>query len=418
MRNFETETLSNQTTLASLALLMSSTDEDGQNNLAKSHYNLAKLHYDRADLDNARQFFLKALELSNTLAESFTRFKIYGFLIRIASERLDDHEANEYIKQSERLLDNLSTSLGTLTSEYFYNSGVLATYKGDFKLARESFQLAYKKSNEENDPSLASKTLLALANNYYHEKDFEKALMHLKQLEELLKIINRGYLAGAMYKLFGNIYSELNQTELALKFYKDAMDHLKAKKCWNLGGHVMLRRGAVHKKRGEFEKALIFFDIAQELADSSNFRRLINLINNEILDVNDSNIDLYLDKDNRKVVEKDLGVINFKHRFVLLEILFLLAKNPGQFYDKEGLARMIWKDEYNPLIHDKLIYTSVSRLRKLIEPESIEKSSKQKYIIRGKDGYTFNPEARIRFHLERKTYVDKAIANVEISMPV
>ena len=81
---------------------------------------------------------------------------------------------------------------------------------------------------------------------------------------------------------------------------------------------------------------------------------------------------------------------------------------------------MIWKDEYNPLIHDKLIYTSVSRLRKLIEPSENGKSrgDKRKYLLRGKDGYTFNPAVNIRFHLETKSVIDKAIANVEISSPV
>ena len=101
-----------------------------------------------------------------------------------------------------------------------------------------------------------------------------------------------------------------------------------------------------------------------------------------------------------------------------------MAKNAGSYYDKEDLAKSIWKDEYNPLIHDKLIYTSVSRLRKLIEPKiSTEngrkiKSEKRKYILRGKDGYTFNPGAKIRFHMDSKFVVNKTIANVEISSPV
>jgi DNA-binding response OmpR family regulator len=137
----------------------------------------------------------------------------------------------------------------------------------------------------------------------------------------------------------------------------------------------------------------------------------------EIEDVNDSTVDLYLDRTNRKIVEKTLGTIDFKHRFVLLEILFLLSKNPGTYFDKEQLAKMIWKDEYNPLIHDKLIYTSVSRLRKLIEPEE-NNESKRKYIIRGKDGYTFNPLAKIRFHMEVRTNSERSIANVDLSSPV
>ena len=112
--------------------------------------------------------------------------------------------------------------------------------------------------------------------------------------------------------------------------------------------------------------------------------------------------------------EKNIGPIDFKHRFVLLEILFLLARNPGNSYNKEDLAKSIWKDEYNPLIHDKLIYTSISRLRKLIEP----KGNNCKYILRGKDGYTFNPRVNARFHKEDDAVQKRFIGNVDINAPV
>ena len=69
------------------------------------------------------------------------------------------------------------------------------------------------------------------------------------------------------------------------------------------------------------------------------------------------------------------------------------------------------------MIHDKLIYTSVSRLRKLVEPKQ-NKESRRKYIIRGKDGYTFNSSVKIRFYRENKELIDKPIANVELSSPV
>jgi len=152
--------------------------------------------------------------------------------------------------------------------------------------------------------------------------------------------------------------------------------------------------------------------------DQKIFKKLVVLIADEIQDVNDSSVDLYLDKTNRKIRERSLGIIDFKHRFVLLEILFLLAKNIGSYFDKDCLAKAIWKDEYNPLIHDKLIYTSVSRLRKIIEPKKSKNETKRKYIIRGKDGYTFNPDVKIRFHQENKISFSKNIANVDLSSPV
>ena len=67
----------------------------------------------------------------------------------------------------------------------------------------------------------------------------------------------------------------------------------------------------------------------------------------------------------------------------------------------------------NPLT----LWRNVKRLRKLIEPKN-DRGEKRKYIIRGKDGYTFNPQAKIRFHMESKNEGQRTIGNIELSSPV
>jgi tetratricopeptide (TPR) repeat protein len=397
--------------------LIPSSDVLNTYDIGRAFYNLGKIHYDKSDLNAAEENLLKALKCTEKPRDTFSIFKILGFLIRIASEKLEDEKAGSYISTAEDLIEELSTVLGTLTSEYFYNVGIVKNYSGNFEDAKENFELAYIKAKEENEPEVLAKTLLALAINCYNRKDFEGALDYLNQLSQLLKIIKKNYLSGAMYLFSAKIYLEMDLHENAIHYFKKANETLQEKKCWNLYGYILLGKGAVYKRSGDYEKALLYYQLGLESVDTHVFKRLTNLLRNEIEDVNDSSVDLYLDRTNRKVKEKNLGTIDFKHRFVLLEILFLLAKNPGQYYDKEHLARSIWKDEYNPLIHDKLIYTSVSRLRKLIEPKN-DKGEKRKYIIRGKDGYTFNPMVKIRFHMESKTNEDKVIGNVELSSPV
>jgi tetratricopeptide (TPR) repeat protein len=385
--------------------------------VGKSFYQLAKVYYDKSDLDEAEKYFEQALACSETPRDVFSILKIYGFLIRIASEKLEDHKAQKYIQKAEEAVEELTSVLGSLNSEYFYNLGIVKNYAGDFEAAKENFEIAHKRSKEENETDTLAKCLLALATNSYNRNMFEESLSYLSQLNQLLKIIKKDYLYGAMFLYSAKVYTALNQFDNALRHFKLANETLQSKKCWNLYGYVLLGKGIVFKKMGNFEKALTFFTLGQESIDKNVFMRLNNLIQCEIQDVNDSSVDLYLDRTNRKVKERSLGSIDFKHRFVLLEILFLLAKNPGTYFDKEYLAKSIWKDEYNPLIHDKLIYTSVSRLRKLIEPK-LEKEEKRKYIIRGKDGYTFNPLAKIRFHMESKITNEKIIGNVELSSPV
>jgi len=391
--------------------------------LSKANYQLAKIHYDKGDLGKAETYFLRALRLAESPRDIFAKLKILGFLIRIFSEKLEYERAQEYISLAEQIVEDSVKFLGSLNAEYFYNLAVIKNYSGDFEDAKDNFLMAYKKSKEENEPELLAKCLLALSANYYNRKDFTESLETLDQLKELLTILNKSYLNGAMNFQYAKIYLGLDRFEEALTYFTKANYYLQDKKCWNLFGYIQLGKGQVYKRKGEYDKALVFFKFAQEALDKNCFKRLNSLLEQEVQDVNDSSIDFYLDRSNRKVHERTLGTIDFKHRFVLLEILYLLAKNAGTYFDKEKLAKAIWKDEYNPLIHDKLIYTSVSRLRKLIEPtidgpDKEKRGSKRKYIIRGKDGYTFNPDVKIRFHMEPKVTVGKTIGNVELGSPV
>lgn len=390
--------------------------------IGNSFYKLGKLYYDKSDLLTAREMFVYSLECVEPTQgkqgqEGFLTFKILGFLIRIASEQLDDKMAAQYIGMAEDLVNDMEDAQSIPSAEHFYNVGMVENYRGRLDQAKQSYQLALEKARQQGIDELVAKCLLALAVNCYNCEEYKDALNHLKELEKQLRITPKDYIAGSMYLYFAKTYVELGKIDRALEFFSIASSTLQAKKCWNLHGYILSGKGMAYKRVGEYDKALTFFKLALEATDKENFRSLFGLIENEIEDVNDSSVDLSLDRVNRKVHERTLGTINFKHRFVLLDVLFLLAQKPGEYFDKEQLVKHIWKGEYNPLIHDKLIYTSVSRLRKLIEPKG-ERGDTNKYIIRGKDGYTFNPRSKIRFHKEKPLCNYKAIANVDISSPV
>ncbi|MBT3236130.1 MAG: tetratricopeptide repeat protein [Bdellovibrionales bacterium] len=381
----------------------------------RSNYLLAKVLYDKADLEQAYIYFTRALEQSSPTTDLFTILKILGFLIRICSEKLEPELAEQYIKQKEQLIDSASLTLGSLGAEYFFHLGNIRSYRGEFEEADRYFQLCNQQIQKENDPELLSKCLLALATNSFHLEKYDLATDYLKQLEQLLAIIRKGYVTASMYYLKGRVNLKQDNYKEAIESFEMALEQLRSKKSWNLQGHILLNLGIISKQRGRLLRARDYLRLAQLVADPMQFKRLDRLIQIEMDDIDDHNVGLYLDRTNRKIYEKSLGIIDFHHRFVLFEILYLLAKNAGESFDKDRLARSIWKDEYNPLIHDKLIYTSVSRLRKLVEPKG---QGKYKYILRGKDGYTFNPNVKICFHRDPRRSLEKSIGNVEPSTPV
>lgn len=381
--------------------------------IGEGYYRLGKLYYDKADLHSAEDYFLRALDKTIYPRDVLAMFKCYGFLVRIYAEMLRESDAAKYIEEAEKLVDLVSKDMGSLTSQYFYNVGMVYTYKGEFESSLENFKLSYQKAQKENEPELIAKGLYAMANASYNLGKHKDALNFLGQLHELLNILRKGYLKGSMYMLYGNLYREMGNFKEADKSYDLAINKLQQKNCWNLFGYILLGKGIIAKKSGEFNQSLVLFKLAKNSINDS-YKRLRSAIDNQVEDVNDTSVDIYLDRHNRVIHEKTMGAVDFKHRFVLLEILFLLAKNPGESFNKDDLAKSIWKDEYNPLIHDKLIYTSISRLRKLIEP----KGGARKYILRGKDGYTFNTRVNIRFHKEDEASSKRGIGNVEISSPV
>ncbi len=74
-----------------------------------------------------------------------------------------------------------------------------------------------------------------------------------------------------------------------------------------------------------------------------------------------------------------------------MDLLKLFVQNPGAVFSKEYLVENVWKQPYDPSVHDNKIYVTIKRLRKMIEPDY----EKPKYIFRAKNGYFMNKSARV-----------------------
>lgn len=384
-----------------------------ESDLVKGYYNLAKVFYDKSDLITAKEYFIEALKHSNKFENVFLVTKIYGFLLRIFSELQSLEDSKVYFSKLKTIVnENLENKV--FTAESYYNQGMIYSYEGLYTEAKEFYKKAVEVSSTKNESDVYVKSVYALTQNYFHLGDLDMTLKSLNLLRDILNVLNKDYMRGSAEILSGNLKVKQRDYFGAIEDYNKALEFLKVKKCWNLYGYIFLHIGIVYKKLEKFNLSKVYLQNALNFIDESCFQRLSKLIHSEMEELNTDNVDIVLDKRNRVVYEKNLGKIDFRHRFVLLEILFLLAQNPGKFYNKEELVSNIWHDDYNPLIHDKLIYTSISRLRKLIEP----KVKNLEYIIRGKDGYSFNQVVNARFSVINEDFNKSILQNIEISTPV
>ena len=209
----------------------------------------------------------------------------------------------------------MSVELPSLTSEFFYNSGVVKNYKSDFIGAKKDFDLALNLAIKSPEPDLQARFLLSIANNNYNLGHVSEAISQLNKLEELLHIVKKNYLKGAMYLFWSKILLEEDLCDESLEKINKAITQLKEKRSVGIYMDMLFLERDKFIKLGDYEKSLVYFNLSTDFTDSIQFRRLTKMIESEINEVNDSSIDIYLDRANRKVVEKTLGTIDFKASF-------------------------------------------------------------------------------------------------------
>ena len=81
--------------------------------------------------------------------------------------------------------------------------------------------------------------------------------------------------------LYGNIYRETGKCAEADVAYDTAIKLLQQKNCWNLFGYILLGKGIVAKKSGEFNQSLLYFKIAKNSANQG-YKRLSGLIQDQV----------------------------------------------------------------------------------------------------------------------------------------
>jgi DNA-binding winged helix-turn-helix (wHTH) protein len=227
------------------------------------------------------------------------------------------------------------------------------------------------------NPALALQQSEVLIQEIYDLTHGEKAF-EFQQLHDL---------EASITILQGHCYRDLGDAQKALDKYWAAHSILKSHRNWGTYYYVLLGLGQAYVALGNSDRAQIFFDLVSDAVSDLELNRLKRLLDkvSQVTAVDHSNR-LLIDRERKVIIEPKIGEVHFERRFVLLEIFYLLASQPGKIFSKEDLVDKIWRESYNPMIHDSKVYTSISRLRKLIEPDF----KRPVYILNERDGYAFS----------------------------
>ncbi len=358
---------------------------------AIAEFEVAKLHSDRGD-------FVKAIEKFKHVSKVFIELKDYELfldsqnaLLRIYSEQ----ERFEKITECKESLQDLVIQEGfELSSQIFYTLGVCAAYKKQVETAQDYFEKALKLALKTDNKKDICYAIYGMAVVYWMSGRRDDALKEIYNLQVFFQIMPLQDLKMASLLLNGHILRDMKKYDQALEIFWQAYDSLKESKKLYMYLSLLYAMGLTYLDSGDLNMGRMYLNLAKRSIDPSNHTALVNRINKRLEEVGDadaSDYDLILNSSSHLLTERKKGRVDFKNQFILLDLLRLFMQNPGHVYSKELLVERVWKQSYDPSVHDNKVYVTIKRLRKLVEPDY----DKPKYIFRSKNGYFLNKATRV-----------------------
>ena len=371
---------------------------------------LANLYFEKCDFRNSVECLekVKVEALQFHLYENY--FKSVSTLLRIHAERLELEKIQSLVREVMQVGDSLE-DFSRFTAKIEYNQAIYYSYAREFAKARDHFENSEtaarvefgREGASEKDRAEAARDILYASFGQASVASSQGRLLEALERLDILdgmfaryqefpqEILRTEHLEASILVARGNIQRELGDYPKALDAFWKAHGRLKAQRVWSYYYYVLLGLGRIYLAMEDASRASIFFDLVSDAVTNLELHSLREILERENLKVKNSACRLVVDRERKVVVEKEKGEVHFERRFILLEILYLLASEPGKIFTKDMLVDKIWKESYNPMIHDSKVYTSISRLRKLIEPDF----KRPRYILNERDGYSFNPAIQI-----------------------
>lgn len=354
--------------------------------------------YEMGKLKGELGDFRVAIEHLENAAEMYRQNKCHKLFIkcltlclRMYAER-EDQKAIQAVK--DRLYDYVTREKIELNSTTYYTLALICSYRGEYPQALEFLEKALGLALAQDSKEDMCYAIHGLAAVYWSLGRTEDALKEIYNLRVFFQVLQVPELEVSSQILNGYILVSLKRYDEALDIFWKSFESLKSQKNIYSYVNLLFAMAYAHAEAGDVDLAKTYMRLAQQMADPQNFvflLRKINELNRRISGKNENRYDIVFNSASNSVVERKKGKIDFKNQFILLDMLKLFLRNPGEVYSKESLVRAVWKEEYDPSVHDNKIYVTIKRLRQLIEPDF----DKPKYIYRAKNGYYLNRNAKV-----------------------
>lgn len=356
---------------------------------------VAKLLTQKGDFAEARELALQALHSALLLNQRPQWLEASRLVFQCCQELEEPQGAYEAIEEILHYLrsnppEELQAPAETLVASWLLSQGKIAE-------SQDYTHSAINKATHRRDLPTLTRALLVLAfTQTLDPATYAQALLTLDKLDILLGEIENPETQLSSYNLRGFIYTQKMQFKEAMDILWQSYEQAKLHGFYPLISSILAQMARVYRDQKYDEQYKIYAELALKGTDQNKMPRLYHLVSAICphgLESLRPEYDFKIDENERWVEEKTKGVIDFKNQHILYDMALLFIKNPGKRFSKDDLVAHIWKQVYDPDLHDNLIYVSIKRLRTLIEPDA----ESPRYILRDRKGYYFNPQTVIYF---------------------
>jgi tetratricopeptide (TPR) repeat protein len=288
-----------------------------------------------------------------------------------------------------------STLSAKLKSRALYILGICNCYQDTrHDQAMSYFRQAIDQAVASGDKEALAGPLYGAATVLYARQRFDEALKELGRLEVLMSCLSLPEIGTAALLLRSMIRRNQHRTDEALEAAWAAYESLKHQPHLVLYLHTLCVLGTIYLQKADIASARVYLDLAERSVKRQEFPRIARLIDEAFATIRvprPSEIDLSFDSRTGVLIERLRGEVRFEGQFILRDLLEAFLRKPGKVFQKDDLVREVWKETYEPAVHDNKIYVTIKRLRKLLENEN----SNTEYILRAKSGYFLNPKTRV-----------------------
>ncbi len=358
---------------------------------AKQALEIGMLYFERGDFHLAIPK-LKEAATSFFFHREFGEYlKCQNMILRMYAEREDFDEIND----TKEVLQDLVLKEGfELNAKTYYTLALCAAYKLQYDTSLEYLQKSLSIALATDNKVDMCYAICGLAICYNILGRHTDALREIYNLQVFFQVLDLPDLKMSSQLINGRILRDLKKTEEALVIFWSCYEILKETKSLRYYIYVLYELGQTYLDMGDKNLAKTYLQLVLKSVDPVNMKyihRKLTELMGQMGHAETNNYDIIFDGENNTIIENKIGKVDFKNQFILLDLLKLFLMNPGKIFSKEDLVEEIWRQPYNPAVHDNKIYVTIKRLRKMIEPDF----DKPKYIFRSKNGYFLNRTARI-----------------------